>query len=115
MKDGQMLFNVLECVKHLRSVGFTQEQAEAQAQEIEKAKNDLESHLATKKDVAEIKRDIKELEERLGERFERIDQQFDRIGERFDLKLIIASGSFAFIVLSALVALAKLGLLAPAK
>ena len=92
MKDRQSLFNVLECVKHLREVGFTQEQAEAQAQEIEKAKNDLESHLATKKD---LKRDLKELEERLA------------------LKMVITSGGFAFAMLGALVTLAKFGLLTP--
>ena len=90
MKNGRALFNALECVKHLRDAGFTQEQAEAQAREIEKAKNDLESNLATKKD-------LRELEGRIG------------------LKMIITSGSFAFAILGALVTLAKLGLLVPTK
>ncbi len=97
MRNGQEVFNVLECVKHLRQAGLTQEQAEAQAREIEKAKNDLESNLATKRDIAELKKDIKELEARPG------------------LKMIITSGSFAFAILGALVTLAQLGLLAPSK
>ena len=69
MKNGQVTFNALECVKHLRNVGFTQEQAEAQALEIEKAKADLESNLATKDDFKreilatrnDLKREIAEL------------------------------------------------------
>ena len=95
MKNGRALFNALECVKHLRDAGFTQEQAEAQAREIEKAKNDLESNLATKRDILAVKEDIKNLEDRLG------------------FKMVITSGSFAFVILGALVTLVKLGLLTP--
>ena len=52
-------FNALECVKNLRSVGFTQEQAETQANEIDKAKREIENNLATKQDLS---REIKEIE-----------------------------------------------------
>ena len=56
---------------------------------IETAKAEL------KRIEAELKRDIKELEGKIG------------------LQMIITSGSFAFLILGALVTLAKLGLLAP--
>ena len=104
MRNGPALFNALECVKHLREAGFTQEQAEAQAREIEKAKNDLESNLATKRDIAALAKDIMALA-----------KDIKNLEDRLGLKMVITSGSFAFAILGALVTLAKLGLLAPAK
>ena len=53
-------FNVLECVQDLREAGFTQDQAEAQAKHIEKAKADLETHLATKQDIEQLRSDTKQ-------------------------------------------------------
>ncbi len=108
MRNGQEVFNVLECVKHLRQAGFTQEQAEAQAREIEKAKNDLESNLATKRDIVDLKRDIEKLR---GD----TKREIKALEERIGFKMVITSGSFAFLILGALVTLAKLGLLTPAK
>lgn len=49
-------------VKRLKSVGFTEEQAEAFADEGAKL---IEGRLATKQDITDLKRDIRELELRL--------------------------------------------------
>ena len=65
MGNGITAFNALECVQDLRKAGFTQEQAEVQARHIEKVKADLETHLATKKDIEQLvqatKKDIEQL------------------------------------------------------
>ena len=77
--------NMLDALTRLKNVGMPSEQAE----EVVRMQYDLvESNLATKKD-------LKNLEDKIG------------------LKMIITSGSFAFLILGALVTLAKLGLLAP--
>ena len=49
-------------VKRLKSVGFTEEQAEVFAEEQAKL---IEQRLATKMDIDEVKRDIREAEYRL--------------------------------------------------
>ena len=77
--------NMLDALTRLKNMGMPSEQAE----EVVRMQYDLvESNLATKKD-------LKGLEDKIG------------------LKMIITSGSFAFLILGALVTLAKLGLLAP--
>ena len=60
---NELAFDTLAYVKRLKSVGFTEEQAEAQAYVL---KSLIEEKLATKKDIKEIeaslKRDLKEME-----------------------------------------------------
>jgi len=55
-------FDTLAYVKKLKTVGFTEEQAEVQAEALAEIVNE---HLATKEDISLLRRDIKELEMRL--------------------------------------------------
>lgn len=50
-------FDTLAYAKRMRSVGFTEEQAEAQAEEMAKL---LDQQLATKQDIVELKAHIAE-------------------------------------------------------
>ena len=100
----------IELINEMEAAGFTREQTMVLGKFIE-------GDLATKQDIkeldfkietvradlkrdiegvrAELKRDIKELESRLS------------------MKMVIVSGGFTFAILTALVTLAKLGLMAP--
>ena len=97
-------FNPFDLVEDLKKSGFQQKQAETLAKMLSKmesqsavTKQDLEAtKLELKRDIELVKRDIKELESRM------------------KLHMIITSGSFAFLILTAMVSLAKLGLLTPA-
>ena len=119
MKNGQPTFNALECVKHLRSVGFTQEQAEAQAQEIERAKIDIETNVATKEDLEmakmELKREIEfaRAEQKKDTELIRSEHKKDtdiaKIEHRKDMIIIV--GSVATVMLGLILAMAKLGVL----
>ena len=90
-------FNPFELVEDLKKSGFQQKQAEVLAKLLS---NVGSQNAVTKQDLEvtklELKRDIKELESRM------------------KLHMIITSGSFAFLVLTGMVSLAKLGLLTPA-
>ncbi len=61
MPDG-IAFDTLAYAKKLKKVGFTEEQAEVQAEALAQI---IDERLATKKDIVELKRDIKELENSL--------------------------------------------------
>jgi hypothetical protein len=54
-----MTFDTLSYAKKLKSVGFTEEQAEVQVEILAQI---IDERLATKQDVFDLKRDIKELE-----------------------------------------------------
>ena len=58
MRNGQSTFSAIDCIQNLKKVGFTPEQAEAQAKEIERSRIDLMTVLATKQDIELIKKDI---------------------------------------------------------
>ena len=91
-----MTINAIAELENLQEAGVPEKQAKAHLRLISSL---MGSELATKVELkrieAELKRDIKELEGKIG------------------LQMIITSGSFAFLILGALVTLAKLGLLAP--
>jgi hypothetical protein len=55
-------FDTLAYAKKLKLVGFTEEQAEVQAEALAQI---IDERLATKKDILELKRDMKEMELRL--------------------------------------------------
>ena len=61
MKNGQHIFSALEYSKELRAAGFTQEQSELQARQFELMKYEIDSELATKKDIKLIEKEIAEL------------------------------------------------------
>lgn len=55
-------FDTLTYAKKLKAAGFTEEQAEAQADALRAV---VDENLATKADVIALKRDLKELEQRI--------------------------------------------------
>jgi hypothetical protein len=66
--------DTLAYARRLREVGFSEEQAEGQAQALAAAMNDT---LATKQDLSE-------LEARIETRFERVDARFEHMAARMD-------------------------------
>lgn len=59
---NNVAFDTLAYAKKMKAVGFTEQQAEAQAEALAEI---VENRLATKQDIEGLKRDIKELEIRL--------------------------------------------------
>ncbi len=59
---ASITFDTHAYVKKLKAVGFTEEQAEVQAQVFSEV---ITERLATKADIANLQRDLKELEMRL--------------------------------------------------
>ena len=57
-----VVFDTLSYAKKLKAAGFTEEQAEVQAEALAEI---VDERLATKQDILALKRDIKELEMRL--------------------------------------------------
>jgi len=57
-----VVFDTLAYAKKMKAVGFTEQQAEAQAEALAEI---VENRLATKQDIEGLRRDIKELEIRL--------------------------------------------------
>lgn len=60
--QSAVLFDTLSYAKKLKSAGFTDAQAEVQAEALAEI---IEQRLATKQDVLELKRDLKEMEQRI--------------------------------------------------
>ena len=56
------MFDTLAYAKKLKSAGFTEEQAEVQAEALADL---IDEQLATKQDIREVQRDLKEMELRL--------------------------------------------------
>lgn len=59
-----VVFDTLEYAKRLKSVGFTEQQAEAQ---VEVLADIIEEKLATKQDIAVLQKDMKEIEKNMKE------------------------------------------------
>lgn len=59
---SEIAFDTLAYAKKLKSAGFTEEQAEIQAEALASI---VDERLATKQDIRDLKRDIKEMETRL--------------------------------------------------
>ena len=112
-------FNAIEQLENLIQAGIPDKQAKAQVKALQLVKEDIESNLATKKDLehvkaeletkmeyakAELKKDIKNLDEKIGNA---------QSGFRKDVALIM--GSYSALILGVLVTLAQLGLLTPVK
>ena len=58
MGNPQRVFSALDYAKELRDAGFNQEQAEVQARHLELLKADIESNLATKRDIESVRKEI---------------------------------------------------------
>ena len=124
MPNGSGL-NPYDLLDNLKKSGFNPKQAEALA----KILTDMESQsVATKQDLEitklELKQDIKELDLKiesvradLKRDIETVKSELGRdikeLESRMKLHMIITSGGTAFFILTALVTLAKLGLLTP--
>ena len=103
-------FNIFDYVDEFKKAGMPHEQADILA----KALHSLASEgaaterslelvkLELKRDIADLKRDIKELDERI-----------ENVGSDLKKTMTIIMGSYAFLILGALVTLVKLGLLTP--
>ena len=72
------IFDTLSYAKKLKAVGFTEEQAEVQAETLSEI---IDERLATKQDILALKKDIKELETRL-----KRDMKEMEVGLRHDMK-----------------------------
>ena len=59
---GSMTFDTLAYTKKLKAVGFTEEQAEAQAETLSEI---IDSNLATKHDIESLRKDIELLKNEL--------------------------------------------------
>ncbi|MBI4081904.1 MAG: hypothetical protein HY423_04765 [Candidatus Lambdaproteobacteria bacterium] len=64
---SQASFDTLTYARKLREAGFTERQAEAQAEALRSV---VEENLATKRDIELVRRDVKELEVRLVQQIE---------------------------------------------
>ena len=94
MNTMTAVFDTLQYAKKLREAGFTEQQAEVQAEAMAELVDDK---LATKQDIFALKRDIEELRAEL-----------KRDMKELEYRLTIKMGSFLIIGLTALVTLMKL-------
>ena len=62
MMHSAVLFDTLAYAKKLKGAGFTEAQAEIQAEALAEI---IEQRLSTKEDVLELRRDLKEMEQRI--------------------------------------------------
>jgi hypothetical protein len=78
----------LAYARRLREAGFTEEQAEGQAQALAAAMTDT---LATKQDLHEVKTEleqaVRDLETRMNARFVQVDARFEYLEKHLDLRL----------------------------
>jgi len=87
-------FDTLAYVKKLKTVGFTEEQAEVQAEALAEIVNE---HLATKEDISLLRRDIKELEVTL-----------KRDIKELEMRLTIRLGAMLTVAIAVIATLVKL-------
>jgi hypothetical protein len=85
-------FDTLAFAKKMRSVGFTEAQAEAQAEEIAKL---LDEQLATKRDTESIKKEIENLRQEVRITEERLSYQ---LTIRLGIMLTAAVGLIATLI-----------------
>ena len=130
----------IELINEMEAAGFTREQTMvlgkviegdlATKGDIETTKTELKRDIKEldakiemtkaelKRDIegvrAELKRDIKELDAKIEMTKTELKRDIKELESRLSMKMIITSGGFAFAMLTALVTLAKLGLMAPA-
>ena len=82
-------FDTLVYAKKLKSVGFTEAQAEALA---ESQAQLIESRLATKQDIELVRRDMKELETSLKRDMKALDVSLKRDMKEMEMRLTIRMG-----------------------
>ncbi len=89
-----VVFDTLRYAKRLKEVGFTEQQAEVQAETIKEL---IDNNLATKKDLKELegnlKLDIKELDTKLTRDIKELEAKLTRDIKEMGYKTIIGLGS----------------------
>jgi predicted phage-related endonuclease len=85
-------FDTLMYAKKLKEAGFSERQAEIQAEALKEV---IDNSLATKQDIIELKREIKDVENNLKRD---IKEAMDRIIIRLGSLLVIAVGVLAAII-----------------
>jgi len=111
-----VVFDTLSYAKKLKAAGFTEEQAEVQAEALAEI---VDERLATKQDILELKRDIKELEttlkrdmKELETTFKRdmkdLETTFKRDMKELDMRLTIRLGTMMAISIAVVATLVKL-------
>ena len=112
MNQPQRSFDTLQYAKRLQAVGFTDKQAEVQAEAV---KDLIDDKLATKADIAQLQADIQRseektrleihhLEERINNRLNEVDHRMNEMG----YKIIISLGSMiaaGIVILGAIIKL----------
>ncbi|MBF0538365.1 MAG: hypothetical protein HQL03_08960 [Nitrospirae bacterium] len=108
MKDT-LIFDTHVYVKKLKAVGFTEEQAEVQAEAMSGL---IEEGLATKRDLREmevlLKRDLKELETSFQRDMKELETSLKRDMKELELRLSIRLGTIMTAGVAAIAVLMKL-------
>ena len=84
MRAVSIPLDTLVYARRLREAGFSEQQAEGQAEALAAAMTDT---LATKQDVAELRQIVRELELRFDARFSLVDGRFDHLEKHIDTRL----------------------------
>ena len=99
MKNGHSTFSALEYAKELRAVGVPQEQAELQARQFELMRHEIESDLATKRDIEmaekNFEKNIRMAEKNLEKNME---TEMAKLGNTLTLRVLMIVGLFATIL-----------------
>ena len=102
-------FDTLTYAKRLKSVGFTEQQAEVQAQTLAELINE---DLATKQDIRELematKRDLKELEMATKHDLKELEVSLKRDIKEMEMSLTIRLGSIVTVGIAVVATLVKL-------
>jgi len=100
-----VVFNTLSYAKKLKAAGFTEEQAEVQAEALAEI---VDERLANKQDILALKRDIKELEATLKRDMKELEATLKRDMKELEMRLTIRLGTMMAISIAIVAALVKL-------
>ena len=98
-------FDTLAYARKLKSAGFTEKQAEIQAEALVEI---VDERLATKQDILELKRDIKELETTLKRDMKELESTLQRDMKELEMRLTIRLGTMMAVSIAIVAALVKL-------
>ena len=103
---GQAIaFDTHAYVKKLKAVGFTEEQAEAQAETLAEL---IDERLATKHDIMLLKRDMKEMEASLKRDMKEMESGLKRDMKEMEMRMTIKLGAITTTGIIIVAALIKL-------
>ena len=102
---GAVAFDTLSYAKRLKAAGFTEEQADVQAEAFLEL---VDERLATKQDILGLKRDIKELETSLKRDIKELDASSKRDNKELEMRLTIRLGGMMAASIVIVAALVKL-------